>query len=201
MAQRAIAHYTILEKLGKGGMGIVYKARDTLLGRPAAIKVLPPEKTHDPDRRARFIREAQAASALNHPNIITIYQIGTDAGNDFIAMEFIEGRSLAEMIGHKPLPLKPRIHWPTVFGSVRFVVFLAAILPSTSILWESSELRRSNARFLGDVADRPTESDCSAPDICHSAAVVLNARIRKFLCLPKSDIARNRNWNARPESL
>jgi eukaryotic-like serine/threonine-protein kinase len=111
MTVKTIAQYTILEKLGEGGMGIVYKARDGLLGRLAAIKILPPGKTDNPEHRARFIREAQTASALNHPNIITIYQIGEDAGSDFIAMEYVEGRSLAEMIGHKPLPLKQALSY------------------------------------------------------------------------------------------
>jgi Tol biopolymer transport system component/tRNA A-37 threonylcarbamoyl transferase component Bud32 len=100
-----LAHYQIEEKLGEGGMGVVYKARDTHLDRFVAIKVLPPERMADPSRKSRFVQEAKAASALNHPNIVTIHDIATDAGHDFIAMEHIEGRTLADLIGRKGLPL------------------------------------------------------------------------------------------------
>ena len=91
MVGRTIAHYCILEKLGEGGMGVVYKARDTHLDRFIAIKVLPPERVADPERRRRFVQEAKAASALNHPNIITIYDIDAADGVDFIAMEYVPG--------------------------------------------------------------------------------------------------------------
>jgi len=95
---RTVAHYQIVEKLGEGAMGVVYKARDTRLERMAALKVLPPDKTADADRKRRFVQEAKAASALNHPNIITIYDIGADDGVDFIAMEYVAGRTLDELI-------------------------------------------------------------------------------------------------------
>lgn len=97
--------YPILEELGKGGMGVVYKARDTRLDRFVAIKVLPPEKLSDPERKLRFIREAKAASALNHANIINIYDIEQAEGIDFITMEYVDGRTLNELIGHKGLKL------------------------------------------------------------------------------------------------
>ncbi len=98
MTRRSIAHYEIIEKLGEGGMGVVYKARDTRLDRMAALKILPHDKTADPERKRRFVQEAKAASALNHPNIITIYDINADDGVDFIAMEFVAGRTLDRMI-------------------------------------------------------------------------------------------------------
>jgi serine/threonine protein kinase len=98
MIGRAISHYQILDKLGGGGMGVVYKARDSHLDRFVAIKVLPPEKISDPDRRRRFTQEAKAASALNHPNIITIHDIDEADGVYFIAMEFVAGKTLSALI-------------------------------------------------------------------------------------------------------
>ncbi len=105
-AGQRIAQYEVMEKLGAGGMGEVYKARDTRLNRLAALKVLPPDRMADPDRRARFVQEAQAASALNHPNIITIYGIDRDADVDFIAMEYVAGRTLDQAIGRRGLKLQ-----------------------------------------------------------------------------------------------
>jgi len=98
MTGTEIGHFKILEKLGEGGMGVVYKAHDTRLNRQVALKVLPAGKIANAERKNRFVQEAQAASALNHPNIVVIHEINTENGVDYIVMELVKGRALDRMI-------------------------------------------------------------------------------------------------------
>src|SRR6476660_6019987 len=96
-----LAHYTIISKIGAGGMGEVYRARDTKLDREVALKILPVEFAADRERMGRFVREAKAAAALNHPNILTVYEIGDTNGQNYISTELIEGQTLRQQLSQK----------------------------------------------------------------------------------------------------
>jgi serine/threonine protein kinase len=111
MTGRNISHYEILEKLGEGGMGVVYKARDTHLDRFVAIKVLSANAVSNPERKRRFVQEAKSASALNHPNIITVYDISNEGDIAFIAMEYVEGKTLDQLMGRRSLRLSDTLKY------------------------------------------------------------------------------------------
>ena len=110
-AGTAISHYRIVSKIGAGGMGEVYRARDTRLDREVAIKLLPAEVSTDADRLQRFEQEARATSALNHPNILTVYDIGTHEGSPYIVAELLEGEELRDRLDAVTIPLRKTIDY------------------------------------------------------------------------------------------
>lgn len=128
MVGQRLAHYQIVEKLGEGGMGVVYKALDTHLDRFVALKTLPPERLADPERKRRFVREAKAASALNHANIITIHDVATDAGVDFIVMEYVDGRSLDRLIAGARLPVEEALGYAVQIAAALAAAHAAGIV-------------------------------------------------------------------------
>ena len=142
MVGKTISHYEVLEKLGEGGMGVVYKARDTHLDRFIAIKVLPPEKVADPERKRRFVQEAKAASALNHPNIITIHDISQAEGVTFIVMECVDGKTLDQLIGRKGLTLNDALKYAIQIGGALAKAHGAGIV--------HRDLKPSNLMVTGD---------------------------------------------------
>lgn len=146
MIGQVLSHYRILEKTGEGGMGVVYKARDRHLDRLVALKILPPDRVADPDRKRRFVQEAKAASALNHPNIITIYDIDSSEGVDFIAMEYVEGRTLRQVIGSNGLELETAIKYATVLSGAIAAAHKAGIVhrdlkPANIMISEQGHLK------------------------------------------------------------
>jgi len=146
MIGRTLGHFEILEKLGEGGMGVVYKARDTHLDRLAAIKILPPDKVGDRDRRLRFAQEAKSASALNHPGIVTIYDIAQHEGIDFIAMELVPGRTLDRVIPRRGLGLNETLDYGVQIADALTAAHTAGIVhrdlkPANVIVTEQGRIK------------------------------------------------------------
>ena len=128
MVSQKILHYQLLEKIGAGGMGEIYKAQDSRLNRLVAVKILSPGLSPDPERRRRFFQEAQAASALNHPNIITLYDIISEGELQCIVMEYIAGKTLRELIPTNGLPAAQALQYGAQIASALTAAHAAGII-------------------------------------------------------------------------
>lgn len=168
MIGQTLGHYRVEEKLGEGGMGVVYRAHDTHLERPVAIKVLPPDKVADSGRKQRFVQEARAASALNHPNIVTIHDIRSQDEVDFIVMEYIDGKTLDEVIAPKALRLRQALQYAVQIADALTKAHGAGIVhrdlkPSNIMVTEEGRVRILDfglAKLL-----EPADSSADAPTL------------------------------------
>ena len=162
-----LSHYRVDDEIGRGGMGIVYRATDTRLGRPVAIKVLPAESTGDPERTRRFVQEARAASALNHPNIVTIYEIGEDAGNTFIAMELVDGTPLDRLLARGALPVTTALDYATQAASALAAAHARGIIhrdikPANLVVTTDGRVKVLDFGLAKLIERAPSESTLSA---------------------------------------
>jgi serine/threonine protein kinase len=178
MIGQTISHYQVIEKLGQGGMGVVYKAKDIRLDRFVAIKVLPAESVSDPDRRRRFVQEAKAASALNHPNIVTVHDLDSSGDVNFIVMELVAGKTLDRLIGSKGIKLNEALGYAVQIADALAKAHAAGIIhrdlkPSNIMVTESGTAKILDfglAKLM-----EPAESDHSAPtatDFTEEGAIV-----------------------------
>ncbi len=179
MIERTLSHYRILEKLGAGGMGVVYKAQDLRLDRFVALKVLPADKVSDPERLRRFVQEAKTASALNHPNIVTIYDIDAAEGEHFIAMEFVAGRTLNQYIGRKGLVLKDALKYAIQISDALGKAHAAGIvhrdLKPTNIIVTDEGLVKVLDFGLAKLMDSSAASGADTPTMSAEAAPITEA--------------------------
>jgi len=167
MTGTTVGHYEVLEKLGEGGMGVVYKGRDVLLNRTAALKFLPTDTGGADDKRRRFLQEAQAASALNHPGIVTIYEVAKSGDCDFIAMEFVQGHPLDELIGQKPLPMSKAVAYGIQIADALAAAHAAGIVhrdlkPANIMVADSGHIKVLDFGLAKMVGPGLTSSDATA---------------------------------------
>ena len=166
MIGKSFLQYQVIQKLGEGGMGVVYKARDTRLDRLIALKVLPPDKIADPERKKRFLQEARAASSLNHPNIVHIYDIDTVDGIDFMAMELVGGKTLDQLVTRKGLPLSQVLRYAVQIADALAKAHSAGIIhrdlkPSNIMIGDDGRVKVLDFG-IAKITERSESSDATA---------------------------------------
>jgi eukaryotic-like serine/threonine-protein kinase len=152
MIGTTLSHYRIEDRIGQGGMGVVYRATDMRLGRTVAIKVIAPDASVDRDRRDRFLKEARSASALNHPNIVTIHEVDHADGIDFLVMELVGGRPLNEIIPRTGLPLARAVELAEQIANALVIAHASGIVhrdikPANIVISETSQVRCSTSAW------------------------------------------------------
>ena len=175
MIMRTISHYEILSPLGEGGMGVVYRAVDTRLGRPVALKLLRHDETVDRERKKRFIQEARAASALNHPHIVTIFEIGEEGEHDFIAMEYVAGRSLASLIAEHRLSIDDSLKYAVQIADAMSTAHAAGIVhrdlkPGNIMVTDQGRIKVLDFGLAKLIESRPNSDEMNDAPPTESAA-------------------------------
>ena len=203
MTGRSLSHFEILEQIGSGGMGVVYRARDTRLDRLVAVKILPPEALSNPERRQRFTREARSASALNHPNIVTIYEIDAAGGADFIAMEYVPGDTLAPLIGRRGLKFHDALDYAIQISGALAAAHEAGIVhrdlkPRNIMVTPAGQVKILDFG-LAKVMDPPRDDDSAAQALTISGTLTEEGLIVGTVAYMSPEQAEGRPVDARTD--